>query len=446
MMFTLNARARLTTALVLAATLLTTAFGPPAPVGAAPEEPPAPRARLELVVKEVNIVDDSEPWISGDGEMGFMVGVWQCVEGDAPPCRLVTRLVERGTFFSAGEADLVTIDLELPGFGRVTPGQGVSRELGFPVYPGRHYAVLFEMIEYDAGCPDGFCFLDDDMGFVTHYLDAEELGVGTHTRKSELRALSGPGDFVGQGPGKYVVTYEIRRVPLPDLVPVSIRVDSEPGSTKNRVCMTIVNPLDVHAGPFDVNLSVNGNEPADGKYTVGVLGAGQSYLTCVLTTLPTSGQFELAAVVDKAGAVTEYNETNNVHRQTFTAAPPSSSSSLSQGQIDLTVSAIKVNGQAPDGKDDCKDGKNDIAVVVKNAGSAKAGEIVVRLTVDGGEAVEETLDGLEAGKEREVRFDDLRLKNGKRALVATVDAKGDITESKEDNNDRAVTAECKDDD
>ena len=83
---------------------------------------------------------------------------------------------------------------------------------------------------------------------------------------------------------------------------------------------------------------------------------------------------------------------------------------------------------------------------MKNGGTANAGAFAVRLAVDGVEAASVSVDGLEAGQEREVRFDDLRLKNGKRSLVAVADAKGDVAESKEDNNDRTVTAECKDDD
>jgi subtilase family serine protease len=121
------------------------------------------------------------------------------------------------------------------------------------------------------------------------------------------------------------------------------------------------------------------------------------------------------------------------------AAKPSSS------QADLTVSAIKVRGQVPDGKDDCKDGKNPVAVVVKNAGGANAGSFAVRLTVDGDEAGEESVEGLEAGKEREVRFGDVKLTKGEHKLVATVDPKKGVDEASDDNNDHTMTAACRDD-
>ena len=114
------------------------------------------------------------------------------------------------------------------------------------------------------------------------------------------------------------------------------------------------------------------------------------------------------------------------------------------GQPDLIVSAIKVNGQAPDGKDDCKDGKNAVAVIVKNAGAANAGPFAVRLDADGDTTVDESVDGLEAGKEREVRFGDVRLKKGEHQLAATLDAKNTVAESGEDNNAKTVTAGCRD--
>jgi subtilase family serine protease len=107
-----------------------------------------------------------------------------------------------------------------------------------------------------------------------------------------------------------------------------------------------------------------------------------------------------------------------------------------------------VNGRAPDGKDDCTDGKNDVTVVVKNAGAADAESFVVRLDVDDdqGGAEEKSVSGLDAGKEREVHFDDVGLKKGERKLAVTVDAKSSVAESDEGNNQRTVTARCTDDD
>ena len=116
------------------------------------------------------------------------------------------------------------------------------------------------------------------------------------------------------------------------------------------------------------------------------------------------------------------------------------------GKSDLTVNAIRVNGRVPDGKDDCKDGKTAVAVIVKNAGTADASAFAVRLAVDGEQVAEQPVTGLEAGQERELRVDDVRLKKGVRTLTAIADAKQTVAETNEDNNERKVTAQCKDDD
>ena len=204
--------------------------------------------------------------------------------------------------------------------------------------------------------------------------------------------------------------------------------------------MTVVNWGPGHAGVFQVTLRVNGNVPPDGRYTVGVLAAKTDYLTCVMAILPTAGQYRLTAVADEARTLIERDESNNVFEQALTGTP--SSSVPNAAQADLTVSAIRVNGQAPDGKGDCKAGKNDVAVTVKNAGAGDAGPFAVRLTVDGEDAGEALTSAFAAGNEWEARFDDVRLKQGERQLRVVVDATGAVAESNEGNNDLKVTAGC----
>jgi subtilase family serine protease len=229
---------------------------------------------------------------------------------------------------------------------------------------------------------------------------------------------------------------------FPDVEPLKIQVNDLPGRAEKQVCMTVVNWGPGHAGVFQVTLRVNGNVPPDGRYTVGVLAAKTDYLTCVMAILPTAGQYRLTAVADEARTLIERDESNNVFEQSFSATPSSPVSNAAQA--DLTVSAVRVNGQVPDGKGHCKAGKNAVAVLVKNGGDATAGELVVRLVVDNAQddALERSVSGLEAGKEREVRFDDVRLKQGERQLRVVVDATSAVAESNEDNNDLTVTAGC----
>jgi hypothetical protein len=429
MMFTLNARARLTAALTLAATLLASALGPMPSVGSA-AEPADPAARIQVVTKQVYIHDDREGIFSGGGEMELYVDIWRCEEGIPPPCldqapALPGDAGVRTGFFDASTGDTVTLE-------RVVPGGPA----GFAVHAGRHHVVRFNMFEEDGS------FKGEDMGDVFHVLDTGEhgLGIGTHTARSFDEERYSLGDFT--------ITYEIRPAPLPDLKALhQITVDDLPGSAEKRVCMVAQNDALVPAGPFEVALRVDGVVPPDGKHPVASLGPRMNYTACVETALPTSGQHLLAAVVDGPRAVVEFDETNNVYEQTYTATE--SSAPPSQALPDLTVSAVRVRGQVPDGKDDCKKGRNDVSVLVKNTGAVKAGDFRVRLVVDddSGTAREEELaDGLDAGKEHEVRFDDVRLTKGERTLLVIADAKGAIAESKEDNNELKVTARCQDDD
>jgi len=80
-------------------------------------------------------------------------------------------------------------------------------------------------------------------------------------------------------------------------------------------------------------------------------------------------------------------------------------------------------------------------------GLRTATRFIVRLQVGGDEdeAKEKSITELGAGKEQEVRFDDMRLKKGRQQLTATVDSKKSVAEADEDNNEEKVTVDCRDD-
>jgi subtilase family serine protease len=168
--------------------------------------------------------------------------------------------------------------------------------------------------------------------------------------------------------------------------------------------------------------------------------------------------------IDEARAIPEMDELNNVGVHTVEAVAaaaaetasgvpgavpsPEPNRSVAQArqsgaQPDLSVYAIKVNGQAPDGKNDCNVGKNDVIVVVKNGGTGEAGSFTTRLIVDGDET-DATVDNVRAGEEREVRFENVQLKKGERTLKAIADAERTIDETREENNDFKVSARCTD--
>ena len=273
------------------------------------------------------------------------------------------------------------------------------------------------------------------------------------------------------------------RPALPDLEALQLKILDLPGTKEKLYCVAIRNYGLQDAGPFQTVFSIDGIGAKERTADAGHLKAGDSGELCVQFGLPGAGTYLIGAHVDAYGTVHEASKNNNYASQRVTVtiadevtaprptnnapandpAPPpilsaptannSESTSQSQSEAkptrqaepDLTIGAIKVNGQAPDGKDDCKDGKSRVTIVVKNAGAANAESVVVRLAVGGDQVGDETI-GLEAGQEREVKFDDVRLKKGEQKLTVTVDPKGAVAESNEDNNERQVTVRCKSDD
>jgi CARDB len=434
----LSRTGRLSLVLAMVATVIASALGPPASVGVASE----PVARLQVVVKEILIHNDREGIFSGAGEMDLRVSVRICPDSIPAPC-LASRgeigtTVRGSTRFSASTGDIVVLNRVVPQAGDEMTSADTTPELGFYAIAGYYHLVRFDMVELDSVTNH------EGMGWVFHVLESAKYGqdIGTHTARSVLDQGARAGDFT--------ITYEIRRVPLPDIRPVNITVNDLPNSTKKRVCTVVQNIEAGEAGPFLVSFYADGSDLPGGKPSLPRLASGDSSELCIDTQLP-PGQLQLRVVVDEPRRVIEFNEANNVIEQPYAATPQQASTAAESGstpgaaQADLTISTIKVNGQAPDGKDDCKDGKNDVAVVVKNAGTASTGAFAVRLTVDGYEAGEESVDSLEAGKEREVRFDDVRLKQGEHKLAAALDSENTVAESIEGNNGRQATARCQDD-
>jgi hypothetical protein len=297
-------------------------------------------------------------------------------------------------------------------------------------------------------------FVDgDDMGTIDASLtEANGWDIGTHT----ARSIHGDGS-----PGDYSATWEIRRAPLPDLMNRGIRLLQT--ADGQFYCVTVQNIGEQSAEA--VPLAVRADGVLVRAPTFGPLDVGQSVDHCVLRTELPAGEHLLSFTVDQQRQIPEMDERNNFYEWRIPArtaaagaeagpvAAPSPQPTGPQGdpngaqpghtedQADLTVRAIRVNGQAPDGKDDCKVGKNAVSVVVKNAGKGDAGTFTVRLAVDGNN-VDAAVDNLDAGQEREIRFDDVPLKAGGHTLRAVADPEHAISESKEENNELKATARC----
>lgn len=420
---------RATAAIALAATVLVA----PASAGAAapmPEESDL-AARVQVVVKSVHIWDDRD-WGDGDLHLRYWL---HCTEKAVSCFGLDSVNIDHyDKVLSASSGETRIIGAVLPGStDRLSTKFSPSVEMGYSLYRGHVYGLGFEMREHDDLTEN------EDMGERRIVLTAENgWAIGSHSLRSFRNGVQ----------GDFTIDFEVRAVPLPDLQALhQITVHDLTGGTKQRVCMVVHNGGAIPAGPFEVALRMDGRVPPDGRVAAPGLAPGSNHDACVETELPTSGQHTLAVVVDEPRAVAEFNETNNVYEQSYqaTGAPAAQGPTSSSALPDLAVSAIKVNGQASDGKGDCKEGKNTVTVLVKNQGAAKAKDFVVRLVVEGG-AEEQSVSGLDVGTEREVRFDDVRLEKGRRTLTATADAEDTIAEAKDDNNERRLTATCKGDD
>jgi len=413
----------------IAAGVLATALVPPSFARAA--DPPDSELRLQVVLKQVHIVHDRD-W--GEGEMSLSLSFY---ESDGERTHQTLPIVETTHTFSGSDGDDVVLSRLFPWEGDQM-SSGVTRFAGIPVYGGRQYLFSASMTEGD------FFTAEDLMGKIEFPVNTENgWGIGTH----KVRGVKFDGT-----PADFELTFELRAAPLPDLRPVGIKVLELPGSTRELLCAGVVNSGIANPGPFEVTFRVNDNVPPGGKATAAQLVSGTGGDLCAEVDLPDAGQHRLSAYVDESRAVTEINETNNVYEQAYTAPLQAGSTSSQAGptsgaaQPDLTVGAIKVNGRVPDGKDDCKDGKNRVAVVAKNPGTADAGSFALRLTVDGAQVAEQAVTGLEVAKEREVRFEDVRLKKGEHTLLAVAVPVNTIAETNEDNNELKVTVRCTDDD
>jgi hypothetical protein len=437
---------------MMAAVTLVAAVVPPASMSAAQpfQERPKPAARVQVILKSIYIYNDRDP---GDGEFNFSATL-MCY-GVATPCfgEPQAGLDTYNHRFSAPSTSTYTLNKVLPVATATNPQYEATADTGYPLYPGQVYQLTFSMYEED-------WFTAYDLMGTRHIMLTKENGWAIGTYELQSTDVNRWGD--------YKVEFEVRAVPLPDLQPVDIKVNDVPGSTKKRICAGIQNSGPLDAGPFDYWLFVDGQvRPEAAGNSSGLRSIGYADVCGGAAISLPPGPHQISAVVNPTTGVIESNETNNTYQRSYTAAalsssgpttseggpastddasgtPASPTSQPSQSQPDLTISAIKVNGQAPDGKNDCKDGKNAVVVAVKNAGAEEAKSVSVRLVVDDaqGAAIEQSVASLAAGQEREVRFEDVRLKKGEHQIAASVAGKNKGGDATADNNELKVTARC----
>lgn len=447
-------------AIAIAASLASSALGAATPVRA--DDPPVPAARLQVVVKKIHINNDRDGW--GSGEMRLYV---QICPQDGPAnviqhgCENATGFAARYDF-SADSGTDVFPNRALPAVGDFAYGDA-SIESGTPVYAGQTYILQTGMLEDDT-------FGGDDMGITLNALTAENgWQIGEHTQLGSAHSDGAP-----FGRSDYVITYEIVRTPLPDLHVRGLRII--PG-TPRFWCAQIENIGQRSSRLVSMNVTVDGKLLRQTILPALEVGAATEH--CVASTEIPAPPVTLGFFVDQPGQVDEMDETNNtatIQIQTTAAvdgagasgvsaspepvapeaspaagpkhtvpdeqATPTPKPNTSKNQADLSVRALHLDDQTPDGKNGCT---ADVTAVVKNGGSGAAGSFTTRLLVDG-KGIDQTVDGLDAGQQQNVTFSDVRLGPGEHTLKAVADPDNTVAERKpgnDDNNERTVSARCK---
>jgi hypothetical protein len=393
-----------------------------------------PVARLQVVIKNVHIYDDTD-WL-GDGELTLQAN-FRSIDDTRRAGYLEESLLQQK--FHAGSGANVPLERILPGEGQSLGGDA-SIEVGLPVYAGQHYQFIADLSDQDV-------IGGDFLGQLVAPVDEEHgWGIGTFTLRSE----HGPGQV-----GEYDVTYEIRRAPLPDLKINRFEVAGLPGS--EQVCGQIYNGGERPSGPYSLVVRTEGKVVE--QATLPDLAAGQTVFHCVQRSALPAHRHNAVFSLDETRAIPEMEELNNVDFVMVAAssegipdaapvgpgpAAPSPEPKPSTGDADLTVKAIKLNGSSPDGKDDCQaDVTNAVTVVVKNGGTGETGRFTTRLIVDR-EELDQTVESLRAGEEREVLFERILLKKGEHTFKAVADAEHAVDETREENNERKVSVRCSD--
>jgi hypothetical protein len=314
--------------------LLLSTFGASVPAGASVQPWAAdteavqlqggdPAARLQVIIKTIQVSNDRDGTFSGAGDILLTASLWRCSgpphpcsAGSSNPAKLLA-LMNRS--FNADSGDSVNLNRVFPLTPDVEDVSAASEATGIAVYAGKNYLLEMTAFERDPGGGDFMGGIQRDIN------EANGWGVGMYTLEpaghfpdtsvpSTGPLCAGCGSIIV---GDYLVTYEIRRTPLPDLIPTAIRVVKEAGGSDDRVCLGAKNAGQAASGPFRLNLYVDNSQPPNGSVEAAGLAPGASNETCIQTTFPASGLHQMSLIVDQFRTVAEMNEQNNSLTQGF---------------------------------------------------------------------------------------------------------------------------------
>jgi len=325
------------------------------------------------------------------------------------------------------------------------------------VYAGQSYVFEVNMFE-----SDGFAGGDFMGGIQRIISESNDWGVGTYTREAAGHfpdpsvpyyglLCAGCGDIVV---GDYLVTYEIRRMALPDLHAKSMRVKEAPGGGEPFLCSTIENPSSLKAGPAFIAFGLDGNDRR--STIIAELGAHASREECLQVGAISLGQHTISVIVDDPRILPESDENNNAlteqYRRTALSGvlnplggengvlevdgsntnPPPTTDPV---PIDIAVTDIKVKPKSSNGRNNCDPGPNDVTIGLKNNGGGDAQNVAVRLQVDSQPGTQDrTIPSIASGKPQDVTFEGVQLDRRDHRLTVTVGAG--------DSNKKDVNVKC----
>lgn len=464
--------------LLVIASMVVLPASPAAPsASAADEDPPA---RLMLKVNRVHIYDRGDPTYE-EGEPYYSFKIQRTAPGCGGVCH-GPYFEQRVAFSGVSGGDVKEVNLFAPPYRPQNPQFFQPPVEGLDLYPGM--SVLIEVKGKDSDP-----FSDDNLGsFRETFDESQNWGIGPEHQSYSDNV----GDVIGCGlfgcpdsPG-FRVDYEIVPAPLPDMVIGDIRVGNFADNGDDIVCVTAANvgpePAGASsptAGSYTLRFYVDGAVPRNGETReVGPLPPGGAHEWCFQTTIA-AGQHVFSATVDEAREISEMNELNNSKGIVDTIARrgpggrPLPIAPIGEGpglidtgpeptptptatptrtplpaQADLLPLNPRVEGKEPSGENDCDPGRNDVTVRVNNQGTANAGQFTVVLLVDGDQedGGQETVQSLGSAQQRDVQFDDVRLRKGTHQLTVKVDSENRIGESNEDNNQLDFSVSCSEED
>jgi hypothetical protein len=436
----------------------------PPPLARADEPVRVPETRLQLFVKRIHIFDDRD-WL-GSGELTVHAAVIECTAPEPHlelPCTGSRVAAGRMLRFSADSGDDVDLNklIAAPRPSASDSNSSDPEDLTFNVSTGKQYAVAFLALEGDGNGLEMFVDWDTFKPYLMpefEYLGTARMLIdeGNNWRVG-AHSLLGDKDYGAD----FSVEFDIRRPALPDLVPHHV-IPRQLDDGRYVICASTLNRGESASAPFFMRYTWG---QYGGSTTMSGLSPSQVGDHCFLPDA-TFGTAEIVVrvVVNPPDVfpgprVSESDFGNNELEVTIPAfrsltgqaqltagsqgvvAGPNSTSGSNQADLIILGVAVK---DADAGESDCDPGKNDVTIRVKNNGPGAAASHVVRLEV-GDDETEKTLAALDGGKELDVRFDEVQFKKGQNRVTVTVDAKKTVAESDENNNERKLTVNCRDD-